>query len=377
MTARERVLAALDHREPDRVPRDLGGTTTGIMAGAYRGLLDYFGLDEEVVISDTKQRLARPSEAVLARLGIDTRYVFPGHSHSHRDEIREDETGYTYVDTWGITMFMPKEHGLYYDMVAHPLADLDAEDLRHYDWPDMRDPGYTDGLAERARRMREETDFALVTRIWGSMFERAWYLRGFENFLRDLVTNERFVNALLDRLLELNMEFFEEYLGAVGPYVDVVPCGDDLGTQTGPLISPALYRKYLKPRQRELFASVKERTDARLFLHTCGGVYDVIPDLIEVGVDILNPVQVSAAGMDTGRLKREFGDQLCFWGAVDTQHVLPFGTPEEVREEARRRVQELGTAGGYVLGAVHNIQSGVPPQNIVAMYEVAEEGGAQ
>jgi uroporphyrinogen decarboxylase len=261
-------------------------------------------------------------------------------------------------------------------MVKHPLADAEVEDLKHYDWPDMRDSGYTEGLAARARTMREQTDYALVTRIWGSMFERAWYLRGFENFLRDLVTDERFVNALLDKLLELNMELFDEYLGAVGPYVDVVPCGDDLGTQLGPLISPTLYRTYLKPRQRELFRFVKQRTKARLFFHTCGGVYPFIPELIEVGVDILNPVQVSAAGMDTERLKAEFGDRLCFWGGVDTQHVLPFGTPGDVRQEARRRIRDLGQGGGYVLGAVHNIQTGVPAANIVAMYEAAEEGGA-
>ena len=373
MSPRERLLTALAHQEPDRVPTDLGGIVTGIMAAAYQDLLDYFGLHEEIVIIDTKQQLAQPSEQVLQRLGIDTRYVFPGEPHSSCREILENETSYRYLDEWGIEMKMPKEHGYYFDMVAHPLADLQVEDLESYPWPDMRDPGHTEGLAERARLRYEETDYALVSRIAGSMFERGWYLRGFENFFMDLVTNERFAHALLDKLLELNMAFMDEYLGAIGEYIQVVVMGDDLGTQKAPLISLDLYHKYLKPRQKELFSFVKERTDAYLFLHTCGSVYQFIPDLIEVGVDILNPVQVSAAEMDTKRLKQEFGDRLSFWGGIDTQQVLPFGTPEEVRDEVRQRIDELAPGGGYVLNSVHNIQTGVPAENIVAMFETARE----
>jgi uroporphyrinogen decarboxylase len=372
MTSRERLLTALAHKEPDRVPRDLGGTVTGIMATVYRELLAHLGLEEEVVINDLKQQLAAPSEAVLQRLGIDTRYIFPREPRSWTPEIREEATGYEYTDVWGIEMRLPKEHGHYYDMVRHPLAELKVEDLDRYDWPDMRDPGITDGLAEQARRLYEETEYALTTRVWGSMFERAWYLRGLERFFMDLVTDERFAHALLDKLLELNMAFFDGYLKAVGPYVQVVLCGDDLGSQRGPLISPVLYRKYIKPRQRELFRFVRERTKAYLFLHTCGSVYEFIPDLIEVGVQILNPIQVSAAEMDPKRLKDEFGQQLCFWGAVDTQYTLPFGTPHQVRSEVHHRIRELGRGGGYVLCAVHNIQTGVPPENIVAMYEAAE-----
>ncbi|MFQ6097932.1 MAG: uroporphyrinogen decarboxylase family protein [Armatimonadota bacterium] len=369
MTPRERLLTALAHKQPDRVPRDLGGTVTGIMIGAYRGLLDHYGLQEEPVISDTKQQLVAPSEEVLWRLGIDTRYVPPGSPRSWTLRIEEDETGYEYTNEWGIRSRMPKERGYYFDMVAHPLATLSVEDLDHYDWPDMRDPGYTEGLADRARRLYEDTQYALVTRIWGSMFERAWYLRGFEQFFMDMVTNQRFTNALLDKLLALNIAFFDEYLGAVGPYVQVVMCGDDLGGQNGPLISLDLYRKYIKPRQRELFSYVKSRTDAYLFFHTCGAVYSFIPDLIEVGVDVLNPVQVSAVGMDPKRLADEFGDRLSFWGAIDTQHTLPFGTPEQVRAQVRERIEVLGRGGGYVLNAVHNIQTGVPAENIVAMFE--------
>jgi len=373
MTSRERLLTALAHKQPDRVPADLGGIVTGIMAGAYRDLLDYLGLEEQLAIIDTKQQLVRPSEAVLERLGIDTRYVFPGQPRSWQLKIEEDDHSYTYVDELGIQMAMPKDGGLYFDMAAHPLADLSVEDLDHYPWPDMRDPGYTDGLAERARKMYEETDYALVSRIAGSMFERAWYLRGFEQFFMDLVVNERFVNALMDRLMALYMDYLDEYLGAVGQYLQVVMLGDDLGTQKGPMISLDLYRKFVKPRQKQMFAFVRERTDAAIFLHTCGSVYQFIPDLIEVGLQILNPVQVSAADMDPKRLKDEFGDRLCFWGGIDTQHTLPFGTPEDVRKETLERIAVLGRSGGYVLNPVHNIQTGVPPENIVAMYDAARE----
>jgi uroporphyrinogen decarboxylase len=375
MTSRERVVAALSHEQPDRVPTDLGGPVTGIAVKAYEGLLEHFGLAEDIIISDQKQQLALPSEDVLARLGVDTRYLLPGTPHSWTLDITEDETGYEFVDEWGMTVRMPKEKGFYFDMVRHPLADLDVADLRHYEWPDMRDPGHTEGLAERARELHEETDYALVTRNAGSLFERGWNLRGLENFLIDLLTDEPFVNAVLDKLLELNMEFLDEYLGATGEYLQVVALGDDLGTQKGPMISPDLYRKFVKPRAKELFAFVRERTDAFVFFHTCGCVYHFLPDLIEVGVDVLNPVQVTTAEMDSRRLKEEFGDHLSFWGAIDTQQVLPFGTPEDVREEVRRRIGDLGTGGGYVLGAVHNIQAGVPAENIVAMYEEARASG--
>jgi len=375
MTPRERLVAALEHRQPDRVPTDLGGPVTGIAVKAYEGLLEHFGLEEDIIISDRKQQLALPSEDMLQRLAVDTRYLLPGAPHWWTLDITEDETGYEFVDEWGMTVRMPKENGYYFDMVKHPLADLDVADLAHYDWPDMRDAGYTEGLAERARELYEETDYALLTRNAGSLFERGWNLRGLENFLIDLMTDEAFVNAVLDKLLELNMEFLDEYLGATGQYIQVVALSDDLGTQKGPMISPELYRKFIKPRQRELFAFARERTDAYVFFHTCGSVYRFVPDLIEVGVDALNPVQVAAAEMDTRRLKQEFGDRLSFWGAVDTQGVLPFGTPEDVREEVRRRVADLGTNGGYVLGAVHNIQAEVPAENIVAMYEEAVVSG--
>ena len=294
-------------------------------------------------------------------------------SENWKREVKEDEGNYTYVDEWGIAMKMPKEYGLYYDMVEHPLARLKAEDLARYNWPDPRDPGLTEGLKEKAQEMYENTDSALVAWASGSLFERSWYLRGFENFFIDLVSNEKFAHALLDKLLEINMEFLEDYLKAIGDYIQVIQLSDDLGQQNGPLISLDVYRKFFKPRQKELFSFVKERTDAFLFYHSCGSVYQFIPDLIDVGVEILNPIQVSAKGMNTKKLKEEFGDSLSFWGAVDTQHILPHGSPDEVTEEVNRIITDLASSGGYVLNSVHNIQADVPPENIVAMFKAANK----
>lgn len=371
MTPRERLLAALAHEQPDRVPRDLGGRVTGITVKAYDRLREHLGLQEDIHITDVNQQLARPSEEVLRRLGIDTRYVMPAVTPAEERQITEDATGYSFVDEWGITLRMPKENGYYFDMVSHPLAGLKVEDLDAYPWPAPHAPGLTRGLREHARRLAEETDYAIVGDASASLFERAWYLRGFENFMMDLVTDERFAKALLDRLLELRLAQLGDFLDAVGEFIHVMRLGDDIGQQGGPLISPPLYRRLVKPRHREIIRFVKARTDARIFYHSCGSVVEFVPDLIEIGVDILNPIQVSAKGMDPARLKAEYGDRLCFWGGVDTQHVLPQGTPEEASREARLRIRQLGAGGGYVLNAVHNIQADVPPENVIALYAAA------
>jgi len=372
LTPRERLLTALSHREPDHVPRDLGGRVTGITIVAYDALKAFFGLEEQNEVIDHKQQLARPSEEVLQRLGIDTRYIMPGAPRGWERQVSEDSTGYSYVDVWGIGLRMPKENGHYFDMVSHPLAGLTVEDLNSYPWPDPQDPGLTEGLREEARRLSEQTDYALVGDPSSSLFERAWYLRGFQNFMIDLVTDERFAAALLDKLLELRMAGLQNFLEEVGDYIHVLRLGDDLGQQGGPLIAPPLYRRLVKPRQRELIRFIKQRTDAYIFYHSCGSVVEFVDDLIEIGIDILNPVQVSAQGMEPARLKAKYGDHLTFWGGVDSQRVLPYGTPEEVREDARRRIEQLGAGGGYVLDAVHNIQPDVPPENVVAMYGAAE-----
>ncbi|MFO8007324.1 MAG: uroporphyrinogen decarboxylase family protein [Candidatus Brocadiia bacterium] len=218
----------------------------------------------------------------------------------------------------------------------------------------------------------EESDYALVGDPATSLFERAWYLRGFIDFMTDLLTDEAFAAALPDKILEIRMAELGDFLEEVGDCIHVIMLGDDLGQQGGPLIAPPLYRRLVKPRHRELVQFVRQRTDACIFYHSCGSVTEFLPDLTEMGVDVINPVQVSARDMDPTRLKSRYGDRLCFWGGVDTQHVLPYGTPEEVQHEAERRIGQLGAGGGYVLNAVHNIQPDVPPENVVAMYAAAD-----
>jgi uroporphyrinogen decarboxylase len=282
----------------------------------------------------------------------------------------------SYVDEWG-TRWKKPESSLYFDPVDWPLKEAAVEDLDRYPWPDPKDPGRTEGLRQEARRLRDETDCAIVADmpVLGIFETASVCLRGIEQFMVDLLLDKPFAKALLNKLADIHVEFMRQYLEAVGDCIDVVMVSDDLGSENAPLISPDLYREMIKPVQRRLWTFIKEHTDAYLFMHTCGSVYRLIPDLIELGVDALNPIQVAARDMDTRRLKEEFGDKLTFWGAVDTQHVLPFGSARDVEEEVRKRITDLAPGGGFVLTAVHNIQPGVPPDNICMMYDAARQYG--
>lgn len=373
MTPRNRLLTALNHERPDRAPIDLGGIVTGIHVNAYDGLKRLLGIEEEAVILDFKQQLARPSDTVLDALGVDTRFLDAGLRAQVAVEAGEDDDYYLYTDAWGILWRMPKSKPLYYDMANHPLAGLSAEDLDHYDIPaplGVDDPGVV-AMGEIARELYENTDYGLVVFGPASFFEFAWYLRGFENYMMDMVLNEAFLDKLLDILLEQHLAYWDAHLKHIGQYVQVVQVADDLGHQGGPMMSLELYDRFIHPRHREVISFIKARTDAKVFQHSCGAVRQFLPRLIENGIDILNPVQVTAEGMDAAELKAEFGDRLSFWGGIDTQHILPNGTPEEVAAETRRIIGILGEGGGYVVNTVHNIQADVPPENILALFQAA------
>jgi uroporphyrinogen decarboxylase len=260
-------------------------------------------------------------------------------------------------------------------MESHPLQEAeDLEAIESYPWPDPKETIVTDGLRERARRLRQETDFAVCGYMGGaSIFEQTWYLRSYEGLLIDFMVNKEFAHALLSKVLDVRKKNADIYLSEVGEYLDVFQIGDDIATQENPAMSPVLYREMLKPYHAELFRYIKERTPAKLYYHSCGSVIPLIDDLIEIGVDALNPIQVSAKGMDTAELKRRFGDRIAFWGAIDSQRTLPFGSVDTVRAEVRQRISDLGPGGGYILAGVHNLQPDIPPENIVAMYE---EGAA-
>jgi uroporphyrinogen decarboxylase len=312
-------------------------------------------------------------------LKVDVRGAAPRSSATFQIDVKEDMEGYTYFhDEWGIGWRKPKEGGLYYDMFDHPLKEIQTfAEVDAFPFPDPTDPARFKGLRERARHIAEVEEKAvfLGSMSAGVMEMTAWS-RGFENYFADFASNQKLQTSLFDKFLELKMAFWDKALAEVGEYVDVVNEADDFAGQHSMLISPRMYRKLAKPRHKKLCDFIHSRTDAKIFFHSCGAVRPVISDLIEAGFDILNPVQVSAKGMDSAELKREFGNDITFWGGgVDTQRVLCSGTPDEVREEVKRRIEDLAPGGGFVFAAVHNIQGDVPPDNIMAMWETLQEYG--
>lgn len=380
MTPRERLLTALDHRPPDRVPIDLGGNQTGIHRMAYQALLEHLGRNEPVEVMDAVQQLARPSEAVLERLHVDTRYIAAGAAAGFDGRIVQRERGgrrwHDLTDEFGVTWSMPDDSPYYMDISHHPLAQATVADLVEYPFPRGDDPGRFAGLRHRAEAIRRNTPYAVVSGISGVVYETCWYLRGLEQWFTDLVTDPAFCEALLDRTLQFWLDWFRAFLAEVGDLVDVVMIGDDLAGQQGPLFRPEIYRAIVKPRQKRLVQFIRANTSARVWYHTCGACREYIPDLIDNGVDILNPVQISAKGMEPARLKEEFGRKMVFWGgAIDAQHVLPVASPDGVREHVRRNLEVWKPGGGYVFNNVHNIQAGVPPENILALYDAAYEYG--
>ena len=383
MNSRERVITTLNHKEPDRIPFDLGGTVlTGINVKAYTALRDYLGLPQvEPTIVDVVQQLAQVDDDVLARLGVDVKNVAPRSSASYRIEIKDmEDGGYTYFyDEYGIGWRMPKVGGLYYDMFDHPLrGHISESDVDLYELPDPRDPARFAGLREAARRVIEEEQRALVVgNLSAGIFEMYLWTRGFIDGYADFIGRPALSQKIMRRFLELQLSYWEKMFDILGDMIDVVQLADDFAGQHDMLISPASYRKHLKPLHKELFDFIRSRSRAKIFLHSCGSIRKVIPDLIEIGLDIINPVQVSAAGMDSAELKHEYGRDLTFWGGgVDTQRAFNAShTPDEVREDVKRRIVDLMPDGGFVFATVHNIQSNVPPENIMAMWETLQDYG--
>ncbi|MHB8892976.1 MAG: uroporphyrinogen decarboxylase family protein [Candidatus Limnocylindrales bacterium] len=378
MPSRERVRTTLDHREPDRVPFDLGGSRmTGIHVRAYAALRTALGLPEvEIRVGDLTQQLAEVDTDVMDRLGCDVRAIGPRAASGYRREMVEADGYVSFRDEWGAGRRMPVHGGMYFDTFGAPLSgEVDARAIDAFPWPDATDPGRYTGLAETARRIVDEEGRAvLLGSICGGLSEGLFKMRGFEDGYMDLVAEPERARQVMEKILEIKLAYWDRVLRELGDTVDIIGEADDLGGQDRTLFSPATYRALVKPLQRELFSFIRARTSARVFFHSCGAVRELIPDLIEIGVDILNPVQVSATGMDSAELKREFGRDLVFWGGgVDTQRVLGGGTPGEVRAEVRRRMADLREGGGFVFAAVHNVQPNVPPENLVAMWETWRE----
>ena len=380
MTSRERLLKALNHEEPDRIPIDLGGNQTGIHKFAYEALVKHLGMDESYEIMDAVQQLAQPSEAVLERLRVDTRYIAAGAAGDWTGGIvqkeRDGRLWHDLTDEFGVTWSMPDDAPYYMDISHHPLAEASIEDIEDYPFPKGDDPGRFAGLREKALAIRDDTPYAVISGISGVTYEICWYMRGLEQWFCDMMTQPEFCETLIDQTKKFWLDWFRMFLVEVGDVVDVIMIGDDLAGQSGPLFNPDFYRRVVKPRQQEVAQYIRSRSQAKLWYHTCGGCVEYIPDLLENGVQILNPVQISAKGMDPATLKSRFGQDLTFWGgAIDSQHVLPSSTPEKIRNDVRRHLEIWKPGGGYVFNNVHNIQAGVPAENIVALYDAAYEFG--
>jgi uroporphyrinogen decarboxylase len=311
-------------------------------------------------------------EEVMVRLGSDGRPLLArGAPSPLRKEVSPNE----FIDEWGVTW--RRDPGVaYFEIANSPLRNLKVTDLENYPWPDLAHPSRFEGLAEAARKLHEDTPYAVVGLSGIATHEIIYVARGLDVWLTDLVADKEFAHALMRKVTDLTIAGVKAYLDAVGPYIDVIITGDDVGTDTSLMMSPQTYREMIKPYHAEIMAAIKEKTKAKIFFHSDGNVYRLIGDFIEVGVDLLNPVQVSSGDMgDTARLKREFGKHLSFCGAIDTEHALPLGTPEEVRAEVRHRMKDLAPGGGYIVASVHCIQPDVSPENVLAMCdEVAVSG---
>ena len=395
MNSRERVIMTLAHQEPDHVPIDLGGSlVTGISAVAYGRLKSYLGLEGDPPrVADIILQLAEVEEPIRRRFGVDViglpaleplpgvrnlrwkPWTLPDGSPAlisadFEPDVTERGGLLIRAPDGSVAQRMPA--GTYHFVpVDHPLADANLEDLEHFEFRRISDEEL-EFLHRVARRLHDETDYAIFGWFGGSLVEAGQFARGWARFLMDLKRAPGFAAALVERLASVALADLERYLEAVGDFVQVVGFGDDLGIQTGLQFAPSLYRRFFKPYHRRLYGLVHTRSQARVFLHSCGSVYDLIPDLIEVGVDILNPVQTSAARMEPARLKQEFGGRLTFWGGGSCPHrVLPWATPAEVEADVQRRLRVFAPGGGYVFAPIHDIQPDVPPENVVAMYSAA------
>jgi uroporphyrinogen decarboxylase len=374
LSSRERFTLALDHQEPDRVPIDLGSIASTIRTvEAYDRLKEYLGLAVDKKIRHFADEHIIPDDEIIRALHVDTMYLRVNVAKSWK---RERLDAHTVVDEWEVP-WTKAPGSIYTFPSAHPLKTVRMEELEKFPWPDPDEPSRFEGLREKARKLSRETDYALVAEgLTGvGVFDMSWHLRGMENIFMDMLLHPDFTEGLFRRLTDFYVGVYRNYLRAVGEYIQMVIYYEDLSGQDGPLISPELYRKYVKPCHRRIFEAIKENTRAKLCVHTCGSAYAFLDDYVELGVEVINPVQTSAKDMDPRRLKERYGKVLSFHGAIDTQRFLPRATPAEIEEEVRRTIRILGRGGGYLFTSCHSIQPDVSAEKIVTLFSSAEKHG--
>jgi uroporphyrinogen decarboxylase len=411
MTPRQRVVAALNHQQPDRVPIDFGGhRSSSIAAIAYRKLRAALGLPERPIrVYDPVQQLAIVDEDVLDRFGGDTIELGRGFALEEKDwadwvlpdgspcqmpvwALPEREAGAWVIRSASSRVLARMPDGaLYFEQVYWPYLEHDdlerlPEALGENMWgavasppgPLVAGPDGARRLAEGARALRARTDRAILGLFGGNLMENGQFLYRIDKFLMLLAGNPERAHTFLDRLVEIHLANLETYLAAVGPSIDVIVFGDDLGMQNGPQISPRMYREFFMPRHARMWRRAKELADVKVMLHCCGGVRPLLPDLIEAGLDAINPVQISCAGMDAQGLKNDFGGKLTLWGGgCDTRFILSQTTPDEIARHVAQQVAILNPGGGFVFQQVHNILADVPPQNIIAMFDAVQGNGVK
>jgi len=373
MTSRERMKKTLNHEEPDRVPIDFGQDLyNGINDAAYGNLLRHLQIKDagETKIYDLMQRLAMVDERVSERFRVDTRYIFSNPNETFVIPI--EECG-SFEDEWGVYR---KRVGYYCENVRAPLAGKSKKEIIHHKFPNPSEKSRFRGLQERAQKMFETTSYALSAGQAATLFYFSSELTGYDEFMLDLALNTTRIEVLVEKVLEWMIEFTSCYLEEVGEYVETWWIGDDWGMQSGPIMNPSTFRKIFKPRYKKLIDAVKSKTSAKICLHTCGATYWILRDLADVGVDVVHPLQPTAAGNeDPDKLKRDYGDTFVFYSNIANTTILPHGTPEEVRNEVKRKIKSLAPGGGYIFSGGYNIQADVPPENIVALFDTAFESG--
>lgn len=371
LSHRERVKLTLNHIEADRVPLDLCGSTNNIVDPLYFKVKDKLGIKGDIAPYRSGRTCSYYDERILEALDTDFRHLWLKSPKSYKRKMFSDGS---YLDEWGVTM---KKMDNSVEVIDYPLKDDSMDDLEKHTWPDTNDTSRVKGLKERAISLKENTDYAISAKFVssGGFLEHGGWLRGFENFMVDMMLNKEFANALMDKVLNIKLKLYEMMLTEVGPYVDIVEMAEDFGTQSSLLISPETFREYIKPRYKEIISLIRELApNAKISHHSCGAVSKLIPEFIDLGIDILDPIQISATGMEPEKLKDLYGKDLVFHGAIDIQRALP-GSLDDVRNEVRTRIKELAKGGGYIISPTNHIQNDTPPENVIELYKFAKEIG--
>lgn len=408
MTSRERVLTAFEFKKSDRIPIDFSGhRSSGLSASVYPKLRDAMGLEPKPIrIYDPIQQLAVLDEDVLDFFGVDTIEFGRAFALDEKDwqpwilpdgtdcfmpswvNLEREKTRWIIrSETERVIAQMP-DGAQFFEQVFYPFyedeadtSDLDAA-MKESMWHTVASPpgpraDGSDGLqllTSSAKHLRRSTDRAIIGLFGGNLLESGQMLFRNDKFLLNLALDPTGVHDFLDRLVEIHLNNLKRFLGAVGDSIDIVLFGDDLGMQSGPQISPEMYREFFKPRHQLMWAKAKELADVKVMLHCCGGVRELLPDLIDAGLDTINPVQTTAKGMEPEGLKKDFGRDIVFWGGgCDTQQILPNGTPDEVYQHTKEQLEIMSPDGGFVFQQIHNILPGVPPENILAMFSAVKD----